>query len=280
MKETEIPLSDFATVSVEQDWWDRRLDVGRVTINAMGGPFVFPDIEDFEDFRQVLRTYCAFVPQRRPNPFFANMRGVISRLVAVGGALRNEGRQARNWVWSRARVVAHSLTILVRSAWRCLYPICRFPIHFFHQRTSHPSLHRIPQSSTAPLHVFANSTKWITLPRFRGDPFDRSIITAVGCWAFADEFLFRRHDWSSNNCCASDPSREYYQDGLPRRVVYAYLNKLRHAGVLVIGPGGRERISARVRSIDDVIRCTQPLFENVQPAGSLNCGSENGSWIG
>jgi hypothetical protein len=130
------------------------------------------------------------------------------------------------------------------------------------------------------LHVFANSTKWITLPRFRGDPFDRSIITAVGCWAFADEFLFRRHDWSSNNCCASDPSREYYQDGLPRRVVYAYLNKLRHAGVLVIGPGGRERISARVRSIDDVIRCTQPLFENVQPAGSLNCGSENGSWIG
>lgn len=62
VKETRIPLTAFGTVSVEQGWLDRWLDVGTATINAIGGPFRLEDVEEFKDFCQVLNSRCAFIP--------------------------------------------------------------------------------------------------------------------------------------------------------------------------------------------------------------------------
>lgn len=262
IKETEIPLTDFVTISVEQDWWDRRLDIGTVIINAMGGPFIFSDIEDFEDFREVLRTCCAFVPQRRLGFNSSIGRNLRAILAPLGSLSWRTAQGASTGTLITLRSVAMVVLKISESTGRGLRLAYLSLIRYPRRHLSRSRLHQTKRSGSSSAYSFASTTEWVTIPKFRGDPFNCAEVTAAGCWAFADEFLLRRRDWSPNHCYVSDPSREYYQDGVPRRLCFAYLNTLRSAGVLIVGAGGRERVSARIHSIDDVIRCTQPLFEN------------------
>jgi hypothetical protein len=273
--ERKVPITEFGTIECRKPWWAALfgLDVADVTVGAMGSPLVLRCIGDFSDLWTVLQSKGQTVPPRRAPPLiaflkflgralsalsrllFKGLHWAISGLIALGClAIPVLARKFVHW--------AHILANHVRQARRSQMP------------SPDPGL---SQSPTAPsprgngrhaAQAIAHRSAPGNGSTYQGEAFSPLTCSAPGFCAFCEQFVLADKNWTREHYGAQDLSRRYYRNGISDPVACFYLRTLKQACVLIPGPNGhsRERLSCRIRSIEDILCLIPGLSDSLNRA--------------
>jgi hypothetical protein len=270
VQEHLIPLTQFATMSYEQSWWASllRIDVADVTVGAIGGPYVLPSMGDFSDLWEVIKSRGQTVPIKQPSALavlprllwrssralsrllFNGLSFLVSSLVSLGrSTLALLARGFSDW--------ASFLSRCLRQAPRRPAPFTDFS--FTANPLPEPSSATARRPDPTPLRRGVSDGGYV----FRGVPFSPRTPSYAGFCAFCQQFILRDKKWTKWHYHAQDPSRRYYPNGIPDFVARSYLDRLRQEFIIIPGPNGcsGERLSCRIRSIEDIQGLIPDLFE-------------------
>ena len=272
VSERLIPLTQFATVTYERPWWASLLhmDVADAIVGAIGGPYVLPSMGDFSDFWVVLQSRGEEVPPKRPSAF-AVLPGLLWRfalvllrltftgLFALGSSLFSLGRSALDWLITVFTNWASSLASTRPQVRRRAVS----SLHFAFSTNPAPTLSKTDTEragSTVPCHRLPDDGYL-----YRGVPFSPLTPSYDGFCAFCHQFVLTDKNWTRWHYRARDASRQYYHDGIFDQAAHFYLCKLREACILIPGLNGcsGERLSVRIRSIEDIQRLIPDLSESL-----------------
>lgn len=272
VSERLIPLTQFGTVTYERPWWASLLhmDVADAIVGAIGGPYVLPSMGDFSDLWVVLQSRGEEVPPKRPSAF-AVLSGLLWRfalvllhlaftgLFALSSSIISLGRSALDWLIAEFSNWASSLSSTPpRTQRRAISSVT-----FAFDTNPPPTLSKADTEragSALPCHGLPDDGYF-----YRGLPFSSWVPSHEGFWAFCHQFILTDKNWTRWHYRARDASRRYYPDGIFDQAAHFYLYKLREACILIPGPNGcsGERLSVRIRSIEDIQRLIPDLSESL-----------------
>lgn len=248
-----IPLNRMVSVEYNQSLWVRLLglDAGDVVVNAMGGPFEFTRIGCFRDLQLALDSDGMQVRvAARSAPLPAVVIAWLMRTAGRGAATgATVVQRAAAGTARRAYGFARTVPGLAKGARAREYAAHQFQMEVVPPASSQ---HGRAPARPRPLAENLPDDGYI----FRGEPFSASRTSYAGLLAFTQQFVLDESEWSMWRYRARDPRRRYYPQGVTEPVAAHYLERLRQEYILIrVGNGHhRERLSSRVRSIEDVRR--------------------------